>query len=200
MKAETKEKRLNEILDIAVEVLSERGYRDTTMLQVARRASASKETLYAWFGDKQGLFEAVIRRNAETLQTVLRRHLDDDGPLQVALEHFGEELLQVLLSESAVAVNRAAISEARSDPQLARILSETGREATLPIFVAFLNRRKRHGELRFDGAAEAAQDFLGLLLGDLPTRRHLGLTPAPGKRSIARRSKRATRHFLRLHG
>jgi AcrR family transcriptional regulator len=78
MKAASRDKRRDEILDVAIEVLSERGYRDASMLEVARRASASKETLYAWFGDKGGLFEAVIRRNAQAVQAVLARHLEGD--------------------------------------------------------------------------------------------------------------------------
>jgi AcrR family transcriptional regulator len=46
------------------ELLVERGYGGTTMAAVAERAGSSKETLYAWFGSKQGLFTAVIRRQA----------------------------------------------------------------------------------------------------------------------------------------
>ena len=66
MKAASRDQRRDEILDHAVEVLAERGYRDASMLEIAKRAAASKETLYAWFGDKQGLFEAAIRRNARS--------------------------------------------------------------------------------------------------------------------------------------
>ena len=36
------------------------------MLSVARRAGASKETLYSWFGNRDGLLRALIERNADT--------------------------------------------------------------------------------------------------------------------------------------
>jgi AcrR family transcriptional regulator len=39
------------VLEAALELLVERGYRRTTMAAIAERATASKETLYAWFGD-----------------------------------------------------------------------------------------------------------------------------------------------------
>ncbi len=200
MKAETREKRRNEILDAAVEVLAERGYRDASMLEVARRASASKETLYAWFGDKPGLYEAVIQRNAEGVQAVLAEHLAGEAPIETALQDFGRALLALLLGESAVAINRAAIAEARSEPRLAALLAKAGRNATLPAFLRYLERQSDRGHMRLDAGAEAAAEtFLGLLLGDRQVRRLLGLLPAPSGNEIARRAERATEQFLRLY-
>jgi AcrR family transcriptional regulator len=169
------------------------------MLEIARRASASKETLYAWFGDKQGLFEAVIRRNAEAVKAVLAQHLEGDAPTEIVLADFGRALLQLLLGDSAVAINRAAISEARSDPRLAQILASAGRNATLPSFVRFLELRQRYGALKLDLPAEAAEDFLGLLIGDTQIRRLLGLVAAPKRAWIEARAGRAATNFLRLY-
>lgn len=199
MKAGAREERRDAIMDITVELLAERGYRETSMLEVARRASASKETLYAWFGDKRGLFEAIIRRNAETVQSVLARHLEEDASPQVALKAFGAALLTLLLGDSAVAINRAAISEARSDPLLAQALASAGREATLPAFIRFLEQsRDRHAWAIAD-ASEAAETFLGLLLGDIQVRRLLGLVPPLSEEAIKSRAARATQTFLRLY-
>lgn len=204
MKAAERAQRRDEILNIAVEVLAERGYRDTSMLEIARRASASKETLYGWFGDKRGLFEAVIRRNAETVQGVLAGDLANDPGREAATEavlrDFGSALLELLLGESAVAINRAAISEARADPSLAQLLAESGREATLPGFIRFLEQRRDHGELAFRDAEVAAEDFLGLLLGDRQVRRLLGLLAPPRRAQIDARVARAVQTFLRIYG
>jgi AcrR family transcriptional regulator len=199
MKAASHDKRRDEILDVAIEVLSERGYRDSSMLEIAGRASASKETLYAWFGDKRGLFEAVIRRNAQAVQVVLTRHLEGDAPTERVLVDFGRALLQLLLGDSAVAINRAAISEARSDPRLAQILAKAGREATLPNFIRFLQQQRQHGDLKIRNPSEAAEDYLGLLLSDIQIRRLLGLLAAPKKAQIEARAARAAKNFLRLY-
>ena len=136
MKAAARARRREEIMNAAVAVLAAKGYRDASMLDVARRASASKETLYNWFGDKQGLYEAVIRRNAGTVRAVLTRHLDGHAPAEQVLCEFGSALLQLLLGDDAVAINRAAISEASADPQLAKILASAGRDATMPHFIS----------------------------------------------------------------
>jgi AcrR family transcriptional regulator len=199
MKAESRDKRRDEILDIAVEVLAEKGFRDTSMLEIAKRASASKETLYAWFGDKQGLFKAVIERNARSVQNVLAQHLGGSAPLETALAEFGLALLDLLLGDSAVALNRAAISEAKSDPTLAETLSVAGREATFPGFVAFLEEHRRRGTLRDVPPEQAAEQFLGLLLGDLQIRRLLGVAPEPGRAAIAERAARASEAFMTLY-
>lgn len=199
MKAASRDKRRDEIMNAAIEVLSERGYRGANMLAVAKRASASKETLYAWFGDKRGLFEAVIRRNAQAVQAVLARHLEGDAPIELTLVDFGRALLELLLSESAVAINRAAISEAMSDPQLAQILASAGREATLPSFIRFLALHRARGALKTESPSQAAEDFLGLLLGDTQVRRLLGLVAAPEQAQIEVRAARAAHKFLRLY-
>lgn len=199
MKAASRDKRRDEIMNVAIDVLAERGYRDASMLEVARRASASKETLYAWFGDKRGLFEAVIRRNAQSVQAVLARHLEGDASTERVLMDFGRALLQLLLGDSAVAINRAAISEARSDPSFARILARAGREATLPGFVRFLELCQDQGTLSMEDPAEAAEDYLGLLLGDIQIRRLLGVSAVPRKGQIEARAARAAKSFLRLY-
>ena len=199
MKAATRAQRRHEIMDVAIEVLAERGYRDASMLEVASRASASKETLYAWFGDKRGLFEAVIQRNAEAVQAVLARHLEGDAPTEAVLVEFGRALLDLLLGDRAVAINRAAISEARADPRLAQILASTGRDATLPSFIRFLELRRERGALRLETPSEAAEDYLGLLLGDTQVRRLLGLVAAPEKAEIEARAARAAKNFMQLY-
>ena len=199
MKAENRAKRRDHMLDVAVEVLAGHGYRDANMLEVARRARASKETLYAWFGDKRGLFEAVIERNAAAVQAVMATQWERDGPVEDALEAFGRALLSLLVGESAVALNRAAISEAVSDPRLAETLVASGRQATLPAFIRFLETRTARGELEIVAPGAAAEDFLGLLLGDLQIRRLLGVTAAPGDAQIKARAKAATEKFLKLY-
>ena len=101
------------VLDAVFELLVERGYQGTTMAAVAERAGSSKETLYAWFGGKQGLFTALIRRQAEAANQAVAAALDDDGGTDPAatLTAFATNLLRLLLGERSVALNRAALAE-----------------------------------------------------------------------------------------
>ncbi len=187
--------RRDEILDAAIALLAEKGYRGTSMLEVARRTSASKETLYSWFGDKPGLFDAAIQRNAVAVQDVMARHLDADSNLEDGLTEFGRAMLAMLLSESAIAINRAAISEAKSEPRFAAILAASGREATLPMFARFLTSQQSAGHICGGDPQCQAGDFIGLLIGDLQVRRLLGLIPEPTPSEIEARVARAVSQF-----
>ena len=51
------------VLTAALDLLVENGD-GLTMTAVARRASCSKETLYKWFGDRDGLLTATVQWQA----------------------------------------------------------------------------------------------------------------------------------------
>jgi AcrR family transcriptional regulator len=58
------------LLDAVGELLGERGWSDVPMAEVARRAGVSRQTLYNEFGDRTGLAQAYVLREAD-------RFLDD---------------------------------------------------------------------------------------------------------------------------
>ena len=55
--------RQKDVLDAALALMVEQGDQ-LTMTAVARRASCSKETLYKWFGDRDGLLTATVQWQA----------------------------------------------------------------------------------------------------------------------------------------
>ncbi len=69
--------RQQQVLTAALDLLVEQGDR-LTMTSVARRASCSKETLYKWFGDRNGLLTATVQWQAAKVRMpqVDRRRLD----------------------------------------------------------------------------------------------------------------------------
>jgi AcrR family transcriptional regulator len=92
--------RREEILEVALSVLAERGYRGASMREIAERAQASKETLYSWFGKKRELFEELVGWQAERVDAVIAPNLERDGedPSEV-LRGFALELQRQLLGE-----------------------------------------------------------------------------------------------------
>jgi AcrR family transcriptional regulator len=64
---------------VALSVLAERGYRGASMREIAERSRASKETLYAWFGNKRGLFEELVGWQAERVDAEIAPNLEPDG-------------------------------------------------------------------------------------------------------------------------
>jgi AcrR family transcriptional regulator len=196
------------ILDAALALLIERGYAGTSMRAVAERARASKETLYAWFGDKPGLFAALVTEQAESTNRRLRRALAEGeaqagspgSPPAAVLEAFGADLLALLLGPTSVAINRAAAGEATTAPELGRLLVARGRQATGALVVRYLELQRAAGRLSFPDAGAAFGVLLGLLTRDWQIRVLVGELLPPSEDERRARAVEAVSLFLTLYG
>src|ERR1043165_631782 len=63
----------NRLLDAAMILVSERGFSDTTMDQIAKAAGASTKTIYARYSNKMEILQAVIRRLVDRTVEAHRR-------------------------------------------------------------------------------------------------------------------------------
>ena len=185
------------VLDAAFELLVERGYAGCTTSAIAQRAGASKETLYSWFGDKAGLFAALIERQAEATNARVQAALAGDGDVRTTLTDFAGGLLRLLLGERSVAINRAAIAELSTAPELAQRLLAHGRHRTGPLVESYLARQARLGRLRVDDPADAFRLLYGLIVQDSQIRVLLGEPPL-GPAAITERAATAVDQFLTL--
>jgi AcrR family transcriptional regulator len=196
MREEARLRRQTQIEDAAYALLEEKGYAGATMQALARRAGASMETLYSWYGDKPGLFRALIARNAETVQQVLDGQAGTAGA--ATLIAVGESLLALLTGPRAVALNRAAAADATG--ALGAELAAGGRATVMPRIADLIARMAAAGQIApGDETPEALADlWLALLAGDLQLRRVIGAIPALNDTECKVRAERATRHLLRL--
>jgi AcrR family transcriptional regulator len=192
--------RSDEILDAALALMEEHGYRDTTMLQVATRARASKNTLYQHFPTKQALFAALVARAAAAMNADITAALDGNAPLEPTLRQFGIHLLTLLTGPQSLAINRAAIAEARVAPELAQALAANGRENTAPLVQRYFAAQIAAGRMRRVDGADAIETFIGLLVGDLQVRLLWGIATPPDAPAIKRRAQRAAERFVVLFG
>ena len=196
MREDKRSIRQQQIESAAYEVLESKGYSGTSMLSIARRAKASNETLYNWYGDKQGLFQALVTRNAAEVKTLLEEELKTDNDALSILELLGPKLLTLLTGDRAVALNRAAAAD--SSGELGATLSAAGREAVFPLLKQVLERARRDGQLDFPETGAAVGLYLDLLIGDLQIRRVIGRQGAPTPAFCLERSGRAVRNLCRL--
>ena len=189
MREEKRSQRQQQIETAAYEVLEAKGYGGTSMQGIAKQARASNETLYNWYGDKQGLFQALVMRNAEEVKTHLEAELQTDHDALAILGTLGPKLLKLLTGDRAIALNRAAAAD--NSGELGATLSRAGREAVLPLLEQVLVRARHEGHLRFEHPDEAVGLYLDLLIGDQQIRRVIGRLPAPTAEFCALRSERA---------
>ena len=195
MRDEGRQKRHEEIAAAAYRLLASHGYGGTTMLRVAKAARASNETLYRWYGDKDGLFLEMVRDNAAATQTLLREALARDDPPAQILAQFAPVLLRMLLGERAILLNRAAAADPTG--RLGAAISAGGRDTIQPLLA-----RVMEGLCKGSGTdpAQAAQWFLALLIGDQQIRRVIGELPPPDAEQIAGRCQLALLGVFRLIG
>jgi AcrR family transcriptional regulator len=187
------------IVEAAFAAFKEHGYAATTTLDIATRARVSKRELYAVVGTKQDLLIAAIGERARRL------HLPADLPvlrdretLSRTLATFGGQLLYEISDPAVIAVFRLAIAEAVGAPEVAHALDAIGREARRQA-VHQLMVRARAARLLEGNPARLADQFGGLLLGDLMIDLLLGVARRPGAREIAGRARGAAAAFLQLH-
>ena len=188
--------RQQQIEDAAYEVLESKGYGGTSMLGIARKARASNETLYNWYGDKQGLFQALVTRNAAEVKDHLEEALQTDRDALAILRTLGPKLLALLTGDRAVALNRAAAADASGE--LGATISKSGRESVFPLLEKVVLRARDEGGLNFENSAEAVGLYLDLLIGDLQIRRVIGRQPQPSEDVRLARAERAVRHLAHL--
>lgn len=189
-----------EVLDAVLRELVEGGHA-LTMTAVARRASCSKETLYKWFGDRDGLLDATVRYQAARVhvQAVEPGRLDL-ASLTARLEEFAANWLRVIASDTSIALNRVAIANAGSKGlPLGSIVLENGRFALGRRLKPILEAGRAAGLLAFQDAEEAFRTFFGLFARDVQIRLLLGDGLKLSAATIREDAARAARQFLALY-
>jgi hypothetical protein len=124
----------------------------------------------------------------------------DAADVSEVLRGFAVELQRLLLGDRAVVINRAAISEATTDPTFARALAAQGRDSVVPKLERYLEEQWERGLLEFEEAGSAVDALMGLAIGDQQVRRLLGVLPMPEPEKIEARADRAVGQFLTLFG
>lgn len=193
--------RQEEVLDAVLDLLAE-GRDALTMTAVAQRASCSKETLYKWFGDRDGLLTATVRWQASKVRAGSYDGAKlDISALQGSLQAFAANWLEVISSRTSVALNRVAVSHAGSGKSnLGQIVLANGRFAIGERLKPLLEAARDAGLLAFDDTETAFRTFFGLVGRDVQIRLLLGDRLRFTETEIARDAARATQQFLRLYG
>ena len=120
---EYKEEARTRILAAANQVFGEKGYRQATMDDVAKKLGVSKGALYLYFASKEELFEAICRTEPLAFKEILYSTFSENRePLESAGEFF-DRMLKRYGSSSGLSFE--IFSEASHNPDLRRVLKKT---------------------------------------------------------------------------
>lgn len=193
--------REDEILCAAYEVFTEKGFHGATMLEVAKRARASKATLYARFQNKEKLFYALLDWGCRQTMAELQAITEDlsRSPEQ-ALADYASKVLQTICSPGAQALLRISIAEGARHPEVGRIYSSLTREPAIRMTQRLIWRLQQAGTIVVDDPVEFGRSFIGLLRGDVFYQALLGVAPPPPPEDLDRLARQSVARLLRAFG
>jgi AcrR family transcriptional regulator len=101
LKEKQRQERENLILQVAEEVLLERGYYETSMDEIAARVGIAKGTLYLHFARKEDLVFALLDRELQTVMRVVEQADSMGGTAREKLVFIQASLYRGLLGKRA---------------------------------------------------------------------------------------------------
>lgn len=169
--------------------------------QIAAEARCSKETLYNWFDDRDGIFLALVRAQAaEMNKALLAGFSASEGRLEERLRAYATCLLDIMTGDALIVVNRIAMAQACEDvSELGQtVLGSWSQQVEKP-FLSLFEEGNRNGTLAVHDSQEAFEALLGLLLGDRFRRLLLGEDARPSSESMAPIAAKAVQRWLILY-
>ena len=109
------------ILETAKAMFREKGFRQTTMDEIAKKLGISKAALYTYFNDKEELFKAAYESSPRDLEKMIKWVISK-GDTRKAFRLFFDEMMPA--SGKAVALDFEVVSEATRNPTLREVLKK----------------------------------------------------------------------------
>lgn len=108
--ARTREFDTEAVLSRAMELFWSRGYEATSVRDLTRHLGIGQGSIYAAFGDKDGLYRAALEHYRTTLAAAALRSLEDDGDVRSAIRTMLVERIRLAVADGGrgcLAVNAA---------------------------------------------------------------------------------------------
>jgi len=137
--------RREQLLGVALDIFAEKGFRGSTIRDIARAAGITEGLIYHYFPSKSALLRAVIERN--TLTPAILEIITGlkDVPIREALLLISRRYFELLMRNRKFAT--MMLTDCHRDPEMAAAFQDLAR----PGFEAILNLLNRgiaRGELR----------------------------------------------------
>ena len=116
---ESADARRERIVRMAAPLFLKNGYDNVSIDDIIEVVGGSKATIYAWFGGKEGLFEAVVRQECQDVTMAI--HVDTAGSLEAQLTEIGHSFLAMVLSPPILEFHRLMVSIGRKFPEIGRL-------------------------------------------------------------------------------
>lgn len=192
--------RRDRIVQEAAVLFLERGYEEVSIDDIVERVGGSKGTIYAWFGGKALLFEAVIREFCARTSRDLEVEFDETQPIEEQLRRFSKAFLKLILSSQSLRLHRLVVSITIRFPQLAKAFYDAGPESAYGLLQRWIERQQASGRLKPGEARQMAILFLDMLTGHHQLAGLLGIAGETSPAKVDQTTRAATRLFVESYG
>ncbi len=193
----TAEVRRRAILDAAWQVFLERGFAGATIDAVVERAGGSKATVYAQFGNKEGLFVALVMGGAQDFAASIDAAAAAGTTFEETLREIGRRYLGLVLAPERVALYRLVVAESGRLPEVGDIFFRSGPQSVVAHVAEFFRAAAARGLVPPVAPEALAIQFLGSVLGDNHFRVLCNPTRSPTAKEIERHVDMAVALFLK---
>lgn len=161
------ERRKATVMDIAMQLFVAQGYAETSLVDIAKRASVATRTLYQHFGDKEAIFQDVVSAFREANMMPLSTP-DENATVYEALHRQASDLCAHVFAQPSIDLMRLMVAESQRFPDLMKkVATITFARVLTNIKNAFEVLAER-GLIPADDHTLSARLFVDLILGNLP--------------------------------
>lgn len=155
-------------LDAAMQLFWEKGYAATSLSDLTAKMEIQRPSLYAAFGDKEGLFEAALRRytnlHAASIRTKLQKEQSVKEAIRIFFENMVEEEYKKESNKGCFCIN--TMVELAPHNEKFEVLTREHQMYLSVIFQELITKGIQSGELQSDVNAKAlAQTLVTSLIG-----------------------------------
>ena len=198
MRASTQEKKLR-IIAIATKLFIEQGYKDTSLDQIVAMSGGSKQTLYRYFGNKEGLFSQVLDHNiTSNLETVFQLADNQGQSLSQILTYFAIKYLKGLCENPLLGLFRIVSADFNKNPQIAENFWQQGPERIHRYLIDYLQSEQVSQVLLIPDPELACAQLLALIKLDYQSSAMLGYA-LPEEAQLKNHAAQAVSAFITLY-
>lgn len=153
------------IIRSAAKLFLEKGYDNVSINDIIAVVGGSKGTIYSNFGNKEKLFEAVVKQMCADVTIQIDTH--PVGSIDEQLTRIAHSFLSKVMSPPILRFHRLMTSIGRTFPAAGRLFYDTGPRTVYQIIADWIALQQREGRIRDDVAPHRlAVLFHDMLIGE----------------------------------
>lgn len=157
------EKRRNQIIEITMKLFSKKGFKGTTIKDIAKKASINESILYRHFKTKEKLYEAIINTAcSEKEKPIISKELIDKTDDHVIFKDIALEIMNRL--EKNQTFTRLFLFSSLEGYKLSDMFFKTRILKSFNNLADYLQKKMDDGAMKKMNPKLAARGFIGMLI------------------------------------